>query len=74
MREYNLDENGRPRVKLPSMAEYAMAKKEMECGVDPASKEGDTTVYVVLDRDMTTQLYWATLPKEQKKKISVKYK
>ena len=71
MKECDLDEWGWDWT--PSMAEYAMTKKEMEIGVDPASKEGDKTVHVLLDRDLFIQLYWATLPKDKKRKIPVKY-
>jgi hypothetical protein len=70
MREYSLDEQG--RIKIPSMAEYAMAKKEFEMGVDKASEKADETVVALyLDPNEYPELYWLLIPENQKRKISI---
>lgn len=76
-KEFTLDENGRPVVSPPSMAEYAMAKKEFEVGVDKGCESGDVAVLNILIRkktllDVLPEMYWSILPQKEKRKIDVK--
>lgn len=66
----SINEHRRPEGKIPSMAEYAMAKKEMEIGVDMAEGKDETGISIV-DRQLLLLLYWYTIPVKYKKRIKI---
>jgi hypothetical protein len=70
MKEYRIDENGRPVTPVPSMADYAMAKKQFDIGVDPGAGDEESCV-VVVDRETLSFLYWSRIPTKDKRRIEI---
>ncbi len=64
--------------RVPTLSEYATAKKEMEVeddngiivGVDLADGD-DETVCLVIDKDSMASIYWYSIPSKEKRKIKV---
>jgi hypothetical protein len=63
--------DGRPHVRPPTLAEYDMAKKEFEIGVDLAAEGGDLSVEFMVDLNTLTLLYWKTIPKNKKRRVNI---
>ena len=55
----------------PTLSEYATAKKSMEVNIDQASKDGDTTVAFLVDKDTLLDMYWSSIPEKSKKRIVI---
>ncbi|GAG00840.1 unnamed protein product, partial [marine sediment metagenome] len=69
--ETKTNEYGRPVSSFPSMAEYSMAKKEMEINIDLGSEEGDKTAVALIDRDTLALIYWYIISKNEKRKVKI---
>lgn len=63
--------DGRPYVRPPTLAEYDMAKKEFEIGVDLAAEGGDLSVEFAVDLNTLTLMYWSTIPADKKRKVDI---
>lgn len=55
----------------PTLAKDNMAKKSMKVNLDPASKDGDTSVAFLIDQDTLLDMYWNSIPDNEKRKIKV---
>jgi hypothetical protein len=64
--KYDIDRFNRP----PTLSEYATAKKEYEIGVDEGSGD-DTTVVVLVSRKTLLDVYWNSIPNDEKRKIKI---